>query len=152
MIQLIHLDKPYAYMRHCVGDAPERLKRALAAGRASARVARTWLDKGPDFVERLRAQHGLSRYCPVCSGSAAYGRDIPVGRSPEDPGRFRVRASEQAALCLQCPLRDCVGTESSRCPINIAQRRRWREYAKERRAARRLAKAAALLETAGGLR
>lgn len=139
MIQLIHLDKPYAHMRHYVGSAPERLKRALAAGLTTSRVARTWIEKGPDFVEQLRRQHGLSFYCPICSGEAAYGRGRWVGRSPTSPGLFRVRANEQAALCLQCPLRDCVGTRNRRCPINKEQRRRWRVWAKARRAAARLA-------------
>lgn len=32
----------------------------------------------------------------------------------------------QRELCLSCPLADCVGVESSACPIRIEQRAIWR--------------------------
>lgn len=38
-----------------------------------------------------------------------------------------VDEARQIALCLSCPLADCVGVESSACPIRIEQRHQWRE-------------------------
>ncbi len=47
--------------------------------------------------------------------------------------------AEVIQLCSSCPLRACVGTGSSRCPVRIASRRRWSrdnrsrvEYQRER--------------------
>jgi hypothetical protein len=34
--------------------------------------------------------------------------------------------AEQDAVCLRCPLADCVGIENRLCPIQIEQRRIWR--------------------------
>lgn len=50
-----------------------------------------------------------------------------------DPVNFSLSASERDRICLDCPLRDCVGIESRECPIRIEQRRVWREKHKQRR-------------------
>jgi hypothetical protein len=141
MFHLIHLDEPYGHMRHYVGSAPKWLKRALAAGR-TWRVARTWGEKDRDVARLLRGQHhGLARFCPICSGEVAQKRGLSMGRPPNDPGRTAVRAGEEKDFCLRCPLRDCVGIKSSRCPITIETRRRERAYYKARRAAAKSTKA-----------
>lgn len=55
-----------------------------------------------------------------------------------DPVNFSLSAIERDRICLDCPLRDCVGIESRECPIRIEQRRVWREKHKQRRETRRI--------------
>lgn len=54
-----------------------------------------------------------------------------------DPINFTLKLRERDAICLDCPLEDCVGIESRDCPIRIEQRRLWREKNAERKAQRR---------------
>jgi len=50
----------------------------------------------------------------------------PADVEPE-PNTSAVDEARQIQLCLSCPLADCVGVESSACPIRIEQRRVWRK-------------------------
>jgi len=154
MVYLIHFDKPYRRFQHLVGSAdgpelpagetlfanmPWMMERLLSAGIAY-RIVRAWPDQGREWGRRLRANwggcSGPSYYCPECSGEAALGRGAQPCRQPTKypgPDRPYIRVSEQQSLCLECPLIDCVGIESPRCPIKIEQCRRRRDYDKRRR-------------------
>lgn len=48
---------------------------------------------------------------------------------------FTISLHEQDAICADCPLLDCVDRDSRDCPIQVEQRRRWRENNKRREAA-----------------
>lgn len=43
-----------------------------------------------------------------------------------EPNVSAVTEDRQRELCLSCPLSDCVGVESSACPIRIEARRVWK--------------------------
>ena len=45
---------------------------------------------------------------------------------------FTIHLAEQDAICRDCPLADCVGADNRDCPIQVEQRRRWREINKQR--------------------
>ncbi|MCI0390331.1 MAG: hypothetical protein MOB07_16395 [Acidobacteria bacterium] len=53
-----------------------------------------------------------------------------------DPIHFSIRPAERDAICLRCPLAECVGLESRECPIRVEQRRVWREKDARRKAAK----------------
>lgn len=55
----------------------------------------------------------------------------------DDPINLTLKSHERDAICLDCPLVDCVGIESRACPIRIEQLRRWREKNAQRKAQRR---------------
>ena len=67
-------------------------------------------------VARYRAEQ--ARYAPPLTG---------VAELETEPNVSRVTEERQRELCLSCPLSDCVGVESSACPIRIEARRAWRK-------------------------
>lgn len=160
MVFLIHIDKPYAHFAHYLGTAddtdpsvPENpftkipwLMERLSSAGSDYRVVRTWPGRGQDWERRLRANGGghstLRSYCPDCRGEAALRRGVSELRPTKYPGPDGVylRLNEQNAICLECPLRDCVGINNARCPIRIEQSRRKRDYDKRRRTAARSAR------------
>jgi len=65
---------------------------------------------------------GVARY------EALYAPPLAdVAELETTPNLTGVDEERQRQLCLSCPLADCVGVESSACPIRIEQRRVWRE-------------------------
>jgi hypothetical protein len=75
----------------------------------------------------------------IARGQAAYRATLPeydaelmatlarAEAEPTTPNNLGIVDEErQRALCLSCPLADCVGVESSACPIRQEQRRAWR--------------------------
>jgi len=48
---------------------------------------------------------------------------------------FTISLREQNAICANCPLQICVDRDSRDCPIQVEQRRTWRENNKRREAA-----------------
>jgi hypothetical protein len=156
MVYLIHFDKPYAHFQHYAGvaEGPELpceedlfanlpwMRERLSSACIAHRIARAWPDRGQEWKRRLRTNYGgrsgPSSYCPECRGEAAFRRGaLPARRPTKYPGPDRpyIRVDEQTNLCLKCPLLECVGIESPRCPIRIEQRRRKREYDNRRRPA-----------------
>lgn len=51
-----------------------------------------------------------------------------------DRVHFSLTLAERDAICLNCPLADCVGDDCRDCPLQIEQRRRWREIDARRKA------------------
>jgi hypothetical protein len=54
-----------------------------------------------------------------------FALDFSAADMELDPNVSAVDEARQIQLCLSCPLADCVGVESSACPIRIEQRRVW---------------------------
>ena len=71
----------------------------------------------------------------IAAGVARYQASLPdytqdFSADDIEPPQFNVSAVDEALqiqLCLSCPLADCVGVESSACPIRIEARRVWRK-------------------------
>src|SRR5262245_54462441 len=79
----------------------------------------------------------------IAAGVARYVESLPDYARPTVPQFFaetvtdaeylveanvsRVNEERQRELCLSCHLADCVGVESSACPIRIEARRLWRK-------------------------
>jgi|SoiMethySBSTD1v2_1073268.scaffolds.fasta_scaffold2535954_2 hypothetical protein len=66
---------------------------------------------------------GVARYVESLPD---YARDFGADVEPIEVNTSAVDEARQIQLCLSCPLADCVGVESSACPIRIEQRRVWR--------------------------
>jgi len=66
---------------------------------------------------------GVARYVESLPD---YARDFGADVEPVEVNTSAVAEARQIQLCLSCPLADCVGVESSACPIRIEQRRVWR--------------------------
>ena len=66
-------------------------------------------------------QRGVARYQ---ASLPDYARGFSADDvEPEQPNVSAVGEARQIQLCLSCHLADCVGVESSACPIRIKQRR-----------------------------
>ena len=69
----------------------------------------------------------------IAAGVARFETTLPdYARGPVadiEPARPNITLSEerQVAICLNCPLADCIGIESRQCPIQIEQRAEWRK-------------------------
>jgi predicted GIY-YIG superfamily endonuclease len=163
-VYLIHLDRPLCHSEHYLGyadDLDARLERhasgqgarMLAVCRKRGitwRLARTW-EGGRAIERRLKRRHEAPLLCPVCSGDAAFGK---ASLKPK-PVKITMSQRDQMAVCLSCPLSDCVGNQSPRCPMQDEQKQRhrakherqkargWVEKRRARRAAARQARAAA---------
>ena len=73
----------------------------------------------------------------ISRGQTAYEATLPdYLRRQEAPEASRVNITmtdeRQREICLNCPLADCAGIESPACPIQIEQRRIWREKNRRR--------------------
>jgi hypothetical protein len=45
-----------------------------------------------------------------------------------------MRQADRDAICQRCTKPDCIGQESRDCPVQVEQRRRWRErYRQQKR-------------------
>ncbi len=78
----------------------------------SAGVAR-YVESLPDF-----ARPGVPQYFNEPVTDAEYQVELNLSAVDEDT---------QRALCLSCPLPDCVDVTDARCPIRQEQSRVWRE-------------------------
>jgi len=73
----------------------------------------------------------------ISRGQTVYEATLPdYLRRQEAPEASRVNITmtdeRQREICLNCPLADCAGIESPACPIQIEQRRIWREKNRRR--------------------
>ena len=87
MVYLLHFDRPYRHARHYIGFSTSertfkgrlahhragtgaRLMAVITAAGVPWRVARTWPNGDRNFERNLK-NHSGTRYCPICSGTAA---------------------------------------------------------------------------------
>lgn len=69
----------------------------------------------------------------IAAGVAAYESSLPdYARGPVadiEPARVNLtlREEKQVAICLSCPLAECVDITDRRCPIRIEQNAEWRQ-------------------------
>jgi len=75
----------------------------------------------------------------VTRGQAAFEATLPDHlRRQVEPAEAERRVNitlsdeRQREICLNCPLADCVGIERRDCPIQVEQRRAWREQNRRR--------------------
>jgi len=84
----------------------------------------------------------------IAAGVAAYQASLPdyardaapivtlpdhardASELPEPQPNLTLDEDRQRALCLECPLADCVGIENAACPIRREQRAHWRRNRK----------------------
>jgi hypothetical protein len=128
VVYLIHFDRPYKNGRHCIGFAEDIEAKAkfLAKACVTWRVVRTW--RVPRHVgRRFKKRANKPRYCPVCSGDAAFGRGILRPK----PLKIMMSQRDQMAFCLNCALSACVGAGNPRCPMRAEQK--WRHRVKRER-------------------
>ena len=75
----------------------------------------------------------------ISRGQAAFEATLPdylrrQDAPPEVERRVNLTLTDerQREICLNCPLADCVGIERRDCPIQVEQRRAWREQNRRR--------------------
>ena len=87
-----------------------------------------------ESVEQQRENARAKLAAMIQAGIARYEETVPVSARrpafPVEPVETRINitiaADRQREICLSCPLNDCVGVESPRCPIRIEQKALWR--------------------------